>query len=425
MVSEGKTLLFCGTNPTPISTSVLARRLVMSWVPRWTLPERTLHQAEHRLQQRRLAGAVRADDADHLARVGDQAAAVEDVDAGQVAGDEVLGLDHRGLLLGVGRHGRLLLALGLLLGDFLLELLESRVGEEGVVAQVGVVVRAQVGVDDRLVGHHRVGPALGDQPPLGHHHDPVGDVAHDVHVVLDEQHGRALVAKGLDVPEERLGERRVHARHRLVEHDHLRVAHQGPSHLEQLALASGERPGVVLELLVQAEPLEQLQGLGLDLLLLRAPERLEEGLGEVLAGLVLGAQHHVVHHRHPAQRLGELEGADHAGLRDPGRRGPVEGGTVEAPVRRLPGRRAVEPGDQVEERRLAGAVGSDQRGDDAALHLEVLDVDGGDAAEVPGDVVDPEDGVGLRRAGLRVDAGHQLAPGGRVGQPAGGRGLRH
>ena len=40
MVSDGKTLLFCGTKPTPISTSVLARRLVMSWVPRWTLPER-------------------------------------------------------------------------------------------------------------------------------------------------------------------------------------------------------------------------------------------------------------------------------------------------------------------------------------------------------------------------------------------------
>ena len=41
-------------------------------------------------------------------------------------------------------------------------------------------------------------------------------------------------------------------------------------------------------------------------------------LEEVLARLVLGAEHHVVHHGHPAQRLGELEGADHAGLRDAG-----------------------------------------------------------------------------------------------------------
>ena len=83
-------------------------------------------------------------------------------------------------------------------------------------------------------------------PALGHHHDPVGDVAHDVHVVLDEQHGHALVAQGLDVPEQRLGQRRVHARHRLVEHDHLRVAHQRPGHLEQLALAAGEAAGVVV-----------------------------------------------------------------------------------------------------------------------------------------------------------------------------------
>ena len=272
MVSDGKTLLFCGTNPTPISTSVLARRLVMSWLPRWTLPERIFDQAEHRLEQRRLAGAVGPDDADHLAGIGDQAAAVEDVDARQVAGDDVLGLDDRGLLLSCRVvMAVLLLALGLLLGDFLLELLERRVGEQGVVAQVGVVVGAQVGVDDGLVGHHRVGRALGHDPALGHHHDPVGDVPDDVHVVLDEQHRHALVAQGLDVTEERLGERRVHARHRLVEHDHLRVAHQRPGHLQQLALASRERPGVVLALLEQAEPVEQLQGLGLDLLLLARP----------------------------------------------------------------------------------------------------------------------------------------------------------
>ncbi len=48
-----------------------------------------LDQPEDRLQQRRLAGAVRADDADR-ARPGAaiEAAAVEDVDAGQVAGDQ-------------------------------------------------------------------------------------------------------------------------------------------------------------------------------------------------------------------------------------------------------------------------------------------------------------------------------------------------
>ena len=208
MLSEGKTLLVCGTKPTPISTSWLVRRLVMSRSPSVTDARVHLHQAEHRLQQRRLAGAVRADDADHLARVGDQAAAVEDVDAGQVARDHVLGLDD-GLLGGCrGRDPALLLlghlqslrlflglAFGVLGGHLFGDLLERLVGQQRVVTEVGVVVRTEVGVDHGRVGHHGVGRALGDQPALGHHRDPVGDVAYDVHVVLDEQHGHALVAQ--------------------------------------------------------------------------------------------------------------------------------------------------------------------------------------------------------------------------------------
>ncbi len=39
MLSDGKMLLVCGTKPTPISTSLLARRLVMSRPLRVTLPE--------------------------------------------------------------------------------------------------------------------------------------------------------------------------------------------------------------------------------------------------------------------------------------------------------------------------------------------------------------------------------------------------
>ena len=165
---------------------------------------------------------------------------------------------------------------------------------ELVVAQVGVVVGAEVGVDHGGVGHHRVGRALGHEPSLGHHRDPVGDVADDVHVVLDEEHGHALVAQALDVAQQRLRERRVHAGHRLVEHDHRRVAHQRPGHLEQLALPAGEAAGVVVLLLQQVEPLEELHGLRLDLRLLAAPQRLEHRLEEVLAGLALRAEHHVV-----------------------------------------------------------------------------------------------------------------------------------
>src|SRR3954471_11960263 len=53
------------------------------------------------------------------------------------------------------------------LGEDLLLLLE---------AQCGVVVGAEVGVDDPLVAHHAVRRAFGDDPALGHHDHPVGDV---------------------------------------------------------------------------------------------------------------------------------------------------------------------------------------------------------------------------------------------------------
>ena len=50
-------------------------------------------EPEHGLQEGRLAGAVRADDADQLLAGDVDGAAVEDVDLGHVAGDQVGGLD--------------------------------------------------------------------------------------------------------------------------------------------------------------------------------------------------------------------------------------------------------------------------------------------------------------------------------------------
>ena len=106
MVSEGNTLLVCGTKPMPAVTSTSARWLVMSWPLSSDLAGADLHQAEQRLEQRRLAGAVGADDADQLALLAVEVGAVEDVDAGQVAGDQVVGPEHGAL---GGREVRLAL----------------------------------------------------------------------------------------------------------------------------------------------------------------------------------------------------------------------------------------------------------------------------------------------------------------------------
>ena len=78
------------------------------------------------------------------------------------------------------------------------------------------------------------------------------------------------------------------------------------------------------------------------------------------------------------------------------------GDTVQRLAVERPGARVglVEAGEQVEEGGLAGAVGADQRGDGAALDLDVVDVDGGEAAEPADDAVGDQDRVGLGGARL-------------------------
>ena len=93
---------------------------------------------------------------------------------------------------------------------------------------------------------------------------------------------------------------------------------------------------------------------------------------------------------------------------DPVGRDALEALAVEGPVARVG---AVEAGEQVEERRLAGAVGPDQAGDHAALDLDVVDVDGGEAAERAADAVGDHDRVGLLRAGLVGDVAQRRAGG--------------
>ena len=105
----------------------------------------------------------------------------------------------------------------------------------------------QIGADNGLVLADRLRRSFGDDPALGHDDHPVGDVHHDVHVVLDKDHGHAqLIAKALDVSEERLDQCRVHPGHGFVQAHQVGLHHQRPSHLEQLALAAGQRASKVL-----------------------------------------------------------------------------------------------------------------------------------------------------------------------------------
>ena len=69
MVSDGNTLLVCGTKPTPVVDQVVGPLVGDVLALQRDRAGADLDQAEHRLEQRRLAGAVGADDADQLALV--------------------------------------------------------------------------------------------------------------------------------------------------------------------------------------------------------------------------------------------------------------------------------------------------------------------------------------------------------------------
>ena len=118
------------------------------------------------------------------------------------------------------------------------------------------------------------------------------------------------------------------------------------------------------------------------------------------------ADQHVVEHGHVREQADRLEGAG-----DPARDDGVGPQPDQArPCERDPtGVGPHEAGHDVEERRLARAVGTDETDDGAARNDEVDAVEGDDAAEGLGDAAHVEDGR-LARAGA---GGHALAqPGG-------------
>ena len=86
--------------------------------------------------------------------------------------------------------------------------------------------------------------ALGDLLALRHHDHRVAEPADQVHVVLDDEEGVAeLAVHALDIGGEVLQQRAVDAGRHLVEQHHLGIDHHGAAELEQLLLAAGEIAG--------------------------------------------------------------------------------------------------------------------------------------------------------------------------------------
>ena len=113
----------------------------------------------------------------------------------------------------------------------------------------------------------------------------------------------------------------------------------------------------------------------------------------------MGADANVVEHREIGKQRDVLEGAADADLGDPVRRARQD---ARAFHQDIAGARLIESGETVEQRRLAGAVRSDQAEDCALVHVEGHAIQRDDAAEHDADVANREQGsISLRELCLR------------------------
>ena len=196
--------------------------------------------------------------------------------------------------------------------------------------------------------------ALGQRPALVEHLDPVADVHDQRHVVIDEEHaGVVLVADRAHD----LGERR----HLGLGQPGGRLVHEHEPRLGRERARDAEPPLVAVrqrargELGVRDELQRLEQRVRATPCLARSGTDAERGDLDVLA------------HREPAERAAVLERAREAGapasVRSPARDvAPFE---LDRPLVR-----EVEPGEDVHERRLAGAVRADQPDHLVAVELE-------------------------------------------------------
>ena len=268
---------------------------------------------------RRLAGAVRAQQRDGLARPHVEMEAVED-GRGAVAGGQVEDGED-----GVRRSP------------------PRRAPRPG--RRVGA---AEIGAQDRRVAPDRGRCPPRDRAPGIHDEDMVGDAHHQRHVVLDQHHRDAAVGDPADQPGQPVGVGPRQAGGRLVEEQHCRAAGERPGDLHEPPVDVGQLGGRAVERPPVADEGEERGG--------RPPVA---RAGPAPEPARREAEGDVVDHRERAEQARGLVGARDAGAGDHVSRSPGEIAFAQ-PDR--PGARAVEARDHVEQCGLAGPVRADHAG---------------------------------------------------------------
>ena len=216
----------------------------------------------------------------------------------------------------------------------------------------------------------------------------VGEPEHHLHVVLDQQRGHA---RFLEEPRQRLhglnGLLHGQPLRRLVEQKHLGLLRHRHRDLEEPLVALAEQAGWAARNIAETELLER--GVA-------GTARLREDAGAAkglpappIAGL--RRQRRIGACRHLGKQRRQLERPRQPSLADAVR---LQAGDVGAGKAHAARGRLHHPGDQVEQRGLAGAVGPDDGANlaDGDLHADV--VDGDECAIALGQAVNLDEGRG-------------------------------
>ena len=167
------------------------------------------------------------------------------------------------------------------------------------------------------------------------------DIHHHAHVVLDHHHRHAeLFVEIDDVAGHVLLLFEVHAGHRLVEQDQLRLQRHGARQFDALAQAVGEGAGGSLAHRLQVEEVDDLFDLAamFEFFAPRAGQPIQRAGQEIVLQQMVAADHDVVEHAHVVEQRQVLKGAPDA---ERGSGVGIEVGDIPAAIEQAPFGRVV------------------------------------------------------------------------------------
>src|SRR5262245_21069018 len=229
----------------------------------------------------------------------------------------------------------------------------------------------QIDANDVAVGQRRLGCTAGDDAPGIEHHDLSAQRADGMHDVLDHHDGEPVVLQRAQQPDAGLELRGVEPGQPFIEQQQVRGAGERARQLDALEVEIGKRVAACRVWPGKTHALEQALGL-----------RARGGDVEP-APAVHGRNRDIVARIKRIGNTRELEGAGDAGAAY--QLGAAAGHRLAGKAHLAAARRQA-TADDVEERGLARAVGTDQSQNRAARDLEGNAIKGGKATEVAGEV---------------------------------------